>query len=75
MPRLTQKGQVTIPQKVRRTLGVSPGDEIEFRVARNHQVIVVKSSSPSPFEKYVGYLSKKAGQDPDRIVADLRGEP
>lgn len=75
MPRLTQKGQVTIPKKVRQVLGISPGDEVEFRVAQNHQVIVVKSASPSPFEKYVGYLSRKAGQDPDRIVADLRGDP
>lgn len=75
MPRLTQKGQVTIPKRVRQTLGISPGDEVEFRVARNHLVTLVKSSPASPFEKYAGYLSRKAGQDPDRIVTDLRGEP
>ncbi len=74
MPRLTQKGQVTIPKPVRQALGVSPGDEVEFRVMKNHQVVVVKSTSPSPFAKYVGYLSKKVGQDPDRVVSDLRGE-
>lgn len=74
MPRLTRKGQVTIPKKVRQTLGIAPGDEVEFHVARDHQVIVVKSSPPSPFEKYVGYLSRKADQDPDQIVSDLRGE-
>jgi len=75
MPRLTRKGQVTIPKRVRQTLGIAPGDEVEFRVAQNHQVILVKSSSPSPFAKHVGYLSRRAGQDPDRIVSDLRGEP
>ncbi len=28
--RVTEKGQVTIPQRVRRALGIRPGDEVEF---------------------------------------------
>lgn len=74
MPKLTQKGQVTIPIAVREALGVRPGDEVVFRVTDNQQVVVSKCLSRSPFGKYIGYLSHKAGQDPDRIVSELRGE-
>lgn len=30
--RVTSKGQVTIPQEVRRRLGIEPGTEVEFEV-------------------------------------------
>jgi antitoxin PrlF len=30
--RVTQKGQVTIPQDVRRALGIHPGSDVEFEV-------------------------------------------
>ncbi|MHB1467814.1 MAG: AbrB/MazE/SpoVT family DNA-binding domain-containing protein, partial [Solirubrobacteraceae bacterium] len=30
--RVTQKGQVTIPLEVRRTLGIEPGSEVEFEL-------------------------------------------
>jgi AbrB family looped-hinge helix DNA binding protein len=30
--RVTSKGQVTIPQKVRRQLGITPGSEVDFEL-------------------------------------------
>lgn len=30
--RVTSKGQVTIPQKVRRQLGIAPGSEVDFQL-------------------------------------------
>lgn len=30
--RVTSKGQVTIPQQVRRRLGIAPGSEVEFEL-------------------------------------------
>lgn len=30
--RVTSKGQVTIPQEVRRRLGIEPGTEVDFQV-------------------------------------------
>ena len=74
MPKLTQKGQVTIPKAVRQVLGVSPGDEVEFQVTEDHKVVVNRALPASPFEKYIGYLSRKSGQDPDRIISELRGD-
>ena len=74
MPKLTQKGQVTIPKAIRQALGVAPRDEVEFRVTQDRQVIVARASTPSPFAKYVGYLAHKTGQNPDQIVSELRGD-
>ena len=69
--KITAKGQVTIPLVVRRRLGVGPGDEIEFQETENG-VLVTKRVPTSPFEKYVGYLKKKRGQNPDKIMEELR---
>jgi AbrB family looped-hinge helix DNA binding protein len=33
---LTSKGQVTVPKSVRRTLGLTRGDGVEFTVERGH---------------------------------------
>jgi AbrB family looped-hinge helix DNA binding protein len=33
--RVTSKGQVTIPQEVRRRLGIEPGSEVEFELDRD----------------------------------------
>lgn len=30
MPRVTSKGQVTIPKEIREALGIEPGDEVSF---------------------------------------------
>ena len=30
MPRVTTKGQVTIPKRIREYLGLKPGSEVEF---------------------------------------------
>ena len=75
MPRLTRKCQVTIPKEAREILGIVPGDQVEFKITPNRQVLVDKATSPSGFDRYVGYLTHKAGRDPDQIVADMRGEP
>lgn len=70
--KITAKGQVTIPLAVRRRLGVGPGDEIEFQET-DGGFLMTKRVPTSPFEKYVGYLKKKRGQNPDKIVEALRG--
>ncbi|KKM09483.1 hypothetical protein SY88_17850 [Clostridiales bacterium PH28_bin88] len=70
--KITVKGQVTIPQKVRMALGVKAGDEIEFeRTEKGY--LIKKKIGPSPFSKYVGHLRSKAGKDTDVLIEDLRG--
>ena len=44
--RVTSKGQVTIPQEVRRRLGIEPGSEVDFQVV-NDDVRLVRRSTVS----------------------------
>lgn len=74
MPRLTQKSQVTIPKSVREILDISPGDEIEFQVTSDNQVLITRSVQSSAFAKYVGLLAHKSDQSSDQIVEALRGK-
>lgn len=39
--RVTQKGQVTIPQEIRRALGIKPGSHVEFRLDSDGARLVV----------------------------------
>lgn len=43
--RITSKGQVTIPQKIREKFGLLPETEVEFVVGKN-SVRIVKVSNP-----------------------------
>ena len=70
--KVTSKGQITVPKGVRKALGLSPGDELEFVEEEGH-FFIRKRVRRSPFDRYMGYLTHKRGQDPDEIVKDLRG--
>ena len=70
--KITSKGQLTLPKFVRERLGVGPGDELEF-VEESGQFLVRKLVRSSPFHAYRGFLKHLEGQDPDRIVRDMRG--
>ena len=72
MSRITSKGQVTIPKNIRQVLGVKPGDRVEFELLPDRRVVVKPALATAVFERYVGYLATKDGEDPDRIVAQLR---
>jgi len=71
--KITSKGQITIPQTVRQRLGVKPGDKVEF-IEINNKFFLKKKVEQSPFAKYLGYLQKKQGENPDTIVKKLRGQ-
>jgi antitoxin PrlF len=54
--RLTSKGQITIPQEIRRRLGLHEGDRVEF-VAEDRRTIVRRlAENENPFAKYAGAL-------------------
>lgn len=74
MPRVTQKGQVTIPRQIRLMLGIKTGDEVIFERDRDNVVLKKKKSADRNFEKYVGFLSHLKGKKPEDIIKQLRGE-
>jgi len=70
--KVTSKGQVTIPKKVRERLGVHPGEDVGFE-EREGVVVITKALTRSPFDKWVGRLKKLEGQNSDNLVKELRG--
>ncbi len=60
--KVTLKGQVTIPLKFRKFLGISPGSEIEF-VTDNGKVYIQKVESHDKFEQVRGILEGKFTTD------------
>jgi AbrB family looped-hinge helix DNA binding protein len=47
--RITSKGQVTIPKRIRNALGLQPGDEVDFVVDDLGQVVVRRGGAePDP---------------------------
>ena len=71
MSSLTQKGQITIPKKIRRFMRVERGDKINFEI-ENGQVIIKKAPQNALFNKYIGYLKGKSDQKSDEVVKQLR---
>ena len=73
MPRVTQKGQITIPKEIRDELGIHVGDEVSFRRTHRGTVEVVRVVRSSPFRRYKGALKHLRGKNPDEILNELRG--
>ncbi len=69
MTTLTQKSQVTIPKDIRETMGLKPGDEVEFDI-EDGQVLLHKKLKKDIIEKYIGYLGKGSTEE---AMRELRG--
>jgi antitoxin PrlF len=51
---ISSKGQVTVPQEIRKRLGLEPGDRVEFVAEEGRTVMRPVHSEANPFEKYIG---------------------
>src|SRR5260221_7442619 len=51
---VSSKGQLTVPQEIRKRLGLETGDRVEFVVEEGRTVIRPARSDVNPFEKYIG---------------------
>ena len=79
MPRMTKKGQVTIPKDMRDRFELKPGSEINFAVSESGE-LVVKTKRPTPrapaesrFAALRGTLD--LGMTTDEFMRFLRGDP
>ena len=73
--RLTVKGQVTIPKPLRDHLGIGPGAAVDFELAADGRVVVVRADGARPASRFEA-LRGRAGSGPttDEIMALTRGE-
>ncbi len=73
--RVTRKGQVTIPKRVREHLGIEPGSVVEFELGADGRIVLVKAGAkpaPSRFARVRGTATVKMTSD--EIMALLRGD-
>ena len=74
--RLTSKGQVTIPKKVRDFLGIKPGSAIDFEPTEDGRIVIVtagrKARKPGRFAALRGSATVK--MTTRQIMALTRGE-
>ena len=76
--RVTSKGQVTIPKQVRDRLNIKPGSAVDFVLADDGGVMLVKvgkkaGAPKSRFDRIRGVA--KTDMTTDEIMALMRGDP
>jgi AbrB family looped-hinge helix DNA binding protein len=71
--RMTSKGQVTVPKRVRDRMGLRPGDAVDF-VEKGGEFHLEKAPGQGAFSAYRGRLADLAGKDPDDLLKRLRGD-
>lgn len=74
MPKVTRKGQVTIPHQIRSVMSIRAGDEVIFEIDEAKVVLKKKRTSIENLRKYVGFLTHLNGKKTEEIVNELRGE-
>lgn len=70
--RVTSKGQITIPKKIRDKLGICPGEDLGFN-EKDGVFYIKKTLKKSPFDKWMGRLKNLKGSKTDEIIENLRG--
>jgi AbrB family looped-hinge helix DNA binding protein len=72
MPRITSKGQVTIPQEIREKFGFQPGINVEI-ITEDNKAIIIKSTARNPFMEWLGRGGKQTKKEIDNFIDILRG--
>ena len=75
--RITSKGQVTIPQRIREQAGLLPNTEVEFEIVRGRVVLRPLGRRTSRGERVVARLRgtlKHLERSTDELMALTRGE-
>jgi len=71
MIKVTSKGQVTLPAKMRKRAGIGTGSYIELRETEAGYELR-KHVDDGCLREYMGILKKETGSD--KIIRELRGE-
>jgi AbrB family looped-hinge helix DNA binding protein len=72
MPKITSKGQITIPQEIRNRFGFLPGMDVEV-IIEDSKALIVKSRRENQFMKWLGRGKKRNRQRIDHKIDQLRG--
>lgn len=74
--RVTEKGQVTIPKKIRDALGIEPGSEVDFELADGSAIVRKSANEPTRGSRIVERLRSRGDvqMSTDDIMALTRGD-
>ena len=70
--RVSEKGQITIPKKVREQLGIRAGTVLEVSAAAG-RLVAVKQEMQDPFHKWRGKGHLPGGLSVDEYLQRVRG--
>ena len=68
---LSEKGQITIPKKLRHNLGLEAGTVLNF-VERNGQLIVTKQMQTDPVDDWLGFAKLPKNKTVDTYLKSIR---
>jgi antitoxin PrlF len=68
--RMTERGQITIPKRLRERLGIRPGQVLEFE-AHDGRLVVTKVNERDPVDAVYGILG--TGRSTDAYIDEVRG--
>ena len=71
MIKVTRKGQVTIPRKIRELLDIRPGTSVKFKVVEG-KCVIEKEISLNNINKWISYLGTK--RKTDNLIKEIREE-
>jgi AbrB family looped-hinge helix DNA binding protein len=69
---VAERGQVTIPKRLRDRLGIKAGTVMEF-TEEGGKLVATKATSADPIERVYGCLGPS--KPTDTIMTELRGKP
>jgi antitoxin PrlF len=69
---VSEKGQVTVPKRLRDRLGIKAGDRLAFS-EEHGQLVARKAAGGDPVDAVYGILDLPVGTD--EAIRALRGEP
>lgn len=69
--RVTEKGQITVPKRLRERLGIRAGDRLEF-TEEHGRLVLSKTEERDPVGAVYGIL--QLGKGTDEMLNALRGE-
>ena len=77
--KITSKGQITIPQKIREEYGFLPDTQVAFEVRDSGEVVLVKEKAGKTrgqlaVEHMRGTLKKHSSMSTDEIMKLMRGD-
>jgi antitoxin PrlF len=74
LSRVSEKGQITVPKRLRERLGIHPGDRLEL-VEDAGRLVATKTLPGGEDPVVAAYGILGAGSSTDEMIRALRGEP